>query len=104
MIPKPDSPRCYSPVLQQGTASHARAIVVRIKGRANLTRQRAPIGSPYRSIRSSPRIRCRSKNLFFLDRRTADPRINEKIFSLVKTATLFANAALRLLTHAVVRK
>jgi len=35
---------------------------------------------------------------------TADPTIKEKIFSLAKTAILFADHARRLLTFSIVRK
>jgi len=41
------------------------------------------------------RIRCRSSNVFLLDRQTADPTINGKMFGLAKTAMLFADHALR---------
>jgi len=41
---------------------------------------------------------------FFLDRQTADPTINGKMFGLAKTAMLFADHALRSLKSSVVRK
>ena len=50
------------------------------------------------------RARYPSNNLFFLDRRTADPTIKEKLFGLAETAMLFADHALRSLTFSIVRK
>jgi len=53
---------------------------------------------------SCTRIRSLSNNVFFLNRQTADRTIGGEIFSLAKTATLFADRGLRLLALSIVRK
>jgi hypothetical protein len=55
------------------------------------------------TTRSSPRIGYRSNNMFFLNLRTADPSISEKIFGPESTAIFYAIPALHTLTHSVVR-
>jgi hypothetical protein len=54
--------------------------------------------------RSSPRIGYRSNNMFFLNLRTADPSIGEKMFGPENTAIFYAIPALRTRTHSVVRQ
>jgi hypothetical protein len=88
-------------------ASYAHAIVVRIK------EQQSPSAGEPQSARFTDRSDDRPRSdlahtmcSFWIARPpiTADPTIKEKIFSLAKTAMLFADHARRLLTFSIVRK
>jgi hypothetical protein len=52
----------------------------------------------------APQGGSRFSNLFFLNLGTADRTIGGKIFCLAKTATVFADCALRLLTTRISRR